>query len=43
MNKKTKVVKVLRDGEGNPIRIIKIVVDKSGRVCYNTNRQKKGE
>jgi hypothetical protein len=36
-------IKILRDGNGNPIRIIKIVVDKSGKVCYNTNRQKKGE
>lgn len=40
MNKKTKVVKVLRDGEGNPIRIVKVVVDKSGRVCYNSNTPK---
>lgn len=28
-------IKILRDGSGNPIRIVKIVVDKSGRVCYN--------
>jgi hypothetical protein len=35
MGKKTKVVKVLRDGEGNPIRMIKITIDKTGKVWYN--------
>lgn len=39
MNKKTKTVKVLQDGNGNPIRVVKITVDKSGKVCYNNTKR----
>jgi hypothetical protein len=32
-------IKILRDGSGNPIRIVKITVDKSGKVCYNNAKR----
>lgn len=30
-------IKILRDGSGNPIRMVKITIDKSGKPWYNTS------
>ena len=32
-------IKILRDGNGNAVKIVKIVLDKSKSKCYNKEKQ----
>jgi hypothetical protein len=36
-------IKILRDGSGNPIRMIKITIDKTGKIWYNGGTPKERE